>query len=101
VITSQPVAQTVEAGASATFSVAASTATGSLSYQWYFNGSPIAGATSAIYRLAAATTANTGAYAVDVIGAGGTIRSSTAVLTVRAKNYAGAYFGTFATGGKW
>jgi sugar lactone lactonase YvrE len=51
VITGQPQSQSAIAGASVTFSVAAS-GTPAPSYQWQFNGAPIAGATAPQYTIA-------------------------------------------------
>src|SRR5262249_59946236 len=65
-ITTQPVSQTVTAGATATFSVVAS-GTAPLSYQWQKNGSNISGATSASYT----TPATTGAGSGGTFGGGG------------------------------
>lgn len=82
VITSQPAGVTASAGASVTLSV---TATGSgLSYQWAKAGVAVAGATGASYTLAAAVVADSGAYTVTVSNSGGSVTSSTAVLTVTA-----------------
>jgi len=50
VITQQPQAQTVNAGGTATYNVAA-TAANPLTYQWLKNGSPIIGATNAVLTL--------------------------------------------------
>src|SRR5207253_11121629 len=58
-ITTQPVNQTVTAGQTATFAVAAS-GTATLSYQWKKNGANIAGATGASYTTPATTTADSG-----------------------------------------
>jgi uncharacterized repeat protein (TIGR02543 family) len=80
VITSQPTNQTVVAGSAASFSVGASGS--SLSYQWTFNGSNIAGATASTYSIPNAQPANAGNYAVRVSNSGGSVTSSTAVLTV-------------------
>jgi len=80
VITAQPVARTVTAGSSATFSV---TATGGvLSYQWYFNGGAISGATGPDYTVAAAQAANAGGYHVVVSNFYGSVTSSSVQLTV-------------------
>ena len=51
-ITSQPVGQTVNAGQTATFSVAA-TGTAPLTYQWSKNGAAVSGATAATYTTPA------------------------------------------------
>lgn len=82
-ISAQPVAQTVSAGATATFTV---TATGSapLSYQWKKGGAAISGATSTTYTTPATTMADTGSsFTVTVSNSAGTATSSAAVLTVQ------------------
>ncbi len=79
-ITAQPVSRTVSAGGSATFSV---TATGGiLSYQWYFNGAALSGATSADLIVSSAQAANAGAYHVVVSNFYGAVTSNTVQLTV-------------------
>jgi hypothetical protein len=84
VITTQPSAQTVNVGQTATFSVAA-TGSAPLSYQWKKNGANIAGATASSYTTPAATLADDGAsYVCVVSNAAGTVTSSTAVLSVQA-----------------
>lgn len=72
-ITTQPTAQRVALGATATFSVTASGG-GTLSYQWLRNDVAISGATSSSYTTAATVAADDGAvYSVVVLnGAGGT-----------------------------
>src|SRR5215472_6666098 len=83
-ITSQPVNQTVTAGQSATFTVAA-TGTAPLGYQWQKNGGNIAGATSSSYSTAATTTSDNGStYDVVVSNSAGTVTSHVAALTVSA-----------------
>jgi hypothetical protein len=80
VITTQPTGLTVNAGASATFTVVA---TGAANYQWQRNGQTISGATSASYTLSAAASSNNGdSYAVVATNAGGSVQSSAAVLRV-------------------
>ncbi len=82
VIFGQPVAQSVVAGASATFSVGAEGADG---YQWLRNGVAIAGATGPTYTLtAAALTDNGAAFSAVVSNAAGSATSAAAVLTVTA-----------------
>jgi sugar lactone lactonase YvrE len=79
-ITTQPTNQTVNSGATATFSVAASNAT---SYQWERNGTSISGATGTSYTLSPATSVNNGdSYLVIVTNAGGSTTSAAAVLRV-------------------
>jgi sugar lactone lactonase YvrE len=80
-IASQPAAQSVSAGASATFTVTASGT--DLAYQWQRDGKDIAGATSASYTLDNVQGADTGAkFTVVVKNAGGSVTSAAAVLTV-------------------
>jgi phosphoesterase family protein/putative Ig domain-containing protein/carboxypeptidase family protein/Ig-like domain-containing protein len=83
-ITTQPASQTVTAGQTATFSVAA-TGTAPLSYQWSKNGAAISGATSSSYTTAATTTADNGStFRVVVTDSAGTATSNAATLTVNA-----------------
>ena len=81
-ISSQPAAQNVTEGQSATFTVVAA-GSGTLGYQWFVNGAAIAGATSS--HLNISTTAlidNANIYSVDVTDESGTIASDGAILTV-------------------
>ena len=79
-ITTQPVSRTVTAGTGTTFSV---TASGSVpSYQWYFNGTAITGATGPEYTITNAQTTNAGSYHVVVSNFYGTVTSNTVQLTV-------------------
>ncbi|PWU16274.1 MAG: hypothetical protein C5B50_13910 [Verrucomicrobia bacterium] len=59
-------------GRSAFLSVGA-IGSGSLSYQWYFNGSPILSATNPIYGLPTAQLTNSGFYAVIISSAYGSV----------------------------
>ena len=82
VITTQPVNQTVAAGQTATFNVAAS-GTGPLSFQWFLNGSPISGATSSVYTTPATSLANNGqTYTATAQNMLGTATSVVAALSV-------------------
>ena len=81
-ITSQPAAQSVNAGQSATFTVAASGT--SLTYQWQKNGTPISGATSASYTIASAQTGDAASYTVVVTSGSTNVTSAAAVLSVAA-----------------
>jgi hypothetical protein len=80
-ITTQPASSSVTAGASATFSVAAS-GSPTLGYQWIKNSLPIAGANGSSYTFTSATTSDAGVYAVYVSNSYGTANSSTVTLTV-------------------
>jgi len=82
-ITTEPVAQTVNVGASATFTVAA---TGEqLQYQWLRDEQPISGATSATYTLSATAVADDGTLISVLVGnPGGVISSRAVTLTVLA-----------------
>ena len=83
-IIAQPANQSVHAGQSATFSVAA-TGTAPLSYQWRRNGTAIAGATNATHHTSATGSADNGAvYSVVVSNAAGSSISGNATLTVTA-----------------
>jgi hypothetical protein len=81
-ITTQPANQTVTAGQTAKFTVAAA-GTAPLNYQWQKNGVNIAGATATSYTTPATATADNGStFAVVVTNAAGTVTSAPATLTV-------------------
>jgi sugar lactone lactonase YvrE len=80
-ITTQPVSQTVTAGATVTFTVVAG-GTPPLNYQWYKNGAAIAGATAASYTIATVQAADTARYTVVVSNAVTSATSSAAVLSL-------------------
>jgi invasion protein IalB len=83
-ITTQPSSQTLNAGQTATFNVAA-TGTTPLTYQWNKNGAAIGGATSSTYTTPAETTSdNKAQFTVVVTNAAGTATSNPATLTVNA-----------------
>lgn len=79
-ITTQPVAQTICEGAALNLSVTA-TGTG-LTYQWKKDGGDIAGATSASYSVAAATSANAGSYTVAITNTCGNQLSAAVAVIV-------------------
>jgi len=79
--TTQPASQTVNAGATVTFTAAAS---GSPTYQWQKNQTNISGATNATYTITSAATTDSGNYTVLAMNGGGTVSSTTASLTVNA-----------------
>lgn len=80
-ITQPPVAQSVELGNTATFTVAA-TGTPRLFYQWRFNGDNLAGQTNTSLVLPNLQLSQAGDYSVAVSNAYGSVTSSVAALTV-------------------
>jgi hypothetical protein len=77
-ISTQPLAQTATAGASVTFMVAIS-GTSAPTYQWRLNGTPINGATNAMFTITSVQPSDAGSYDVVVSG---NVTSSAATLTV-------------------
>jgi outer membrane protein assembly factor BamB len=87
-ISTQPANQTVAAGSSATFSVAAG-GTAPLAYQWQKAGTSIAGATGASYTTPATALADDGSlFSVVVTNSIGSVASSSATLHVTAASAA-------------
>ena len=83
-ITTQPAAQTVTEGESATFSVTAS-GTAPFTYQWKKNGTDIEGVTTSSHTTDATVLGDSGAvFTVVVTNSAGTVTSSGATLTVNA-----------------
>ncbi len=82
-ITTQPTAtQTVTAGTSVSFTVAA-TGTPAPTYQWKKGGTAVAtGGTAATYTIATPTVSDAGTYTVTVTNSAGNITSNPAVLNV-------------------
>jgi hypothetical protein len=81
-IVTQPASQTVNTGATATFTVVAG-GTGPFTYQWLKGGNAISGATAATYTTPVlAATDNGGQYSVSIGNANGTVTSAVATLTV-------------------
>ncbi|HXU76504.1 MAG TPA: GH25 family lysozyme [Methylomirabilota bacterium] len=80
-ITAQPVAVAVKVTSNAQFTV---TATGipAASYQWRFNGTNIAGASSSSYTQTNAQYADAGNYSVVVTNIAGSMTSSNALLSI-------------------
>ena len=97
-ISTQPSAQSVFVGQTASFSVTA-TGTGR-TYQWRKNGSNISGATSSTYTTPVTVIGDNGAvFTVVVSNSAGTVTSSSATLSVFATRYsevANASGGTYA-----
>jgi hypothetical protein len=83
-ITTQPTAQRVVVGQTATFSVSAS-GTAPLSYQWQKGTTPISGATASSYTTPATTLVDdASAFQVIVSNSAGSITSNSATLSVAA-----------------
>ena len=82
-IQTQPQSQTVNAGSSVQFTV---TATGrpAVTYQWYFGGTAISGATGSSYNLSNVQSGNAGNYTVVVSNILNSVTSNAATLTVNA-----------------
>jgi alpha-tubulin suppressor-like RCC1 family protein len=80
-ITAHPEDQSVTAGGSITFSVTAEPKTG-LSYQWYWNGVALTGATQSTLQLTSASALDAGRYSVLVSGPEGGVFSKPAELVV-------------------
>jgi subtilisin family serine protease len=77
----QPASQTVAVEDKVTF-VAGAVGTAPLSYQWYYNGQPISGATAATYRIDLVYHVNAGKYSVKATNSTGSITSNDATLTL-------------------
>jgi endonuclease/exonuclease/phosphatase family metal-dependent hydrolase len=80
-ITAQPQNQSVFAGQTATFSVAA-TGTPPLNYQWRLSSTNLPGAATNPFTLANVQFANAGNYSVVITNVSGSITSAAATLTV-------------------
>jgi len=87
-ITTQPQSVAVAAGGSAQFSVAA-TGTPPPTYQWFFGGVAISGATSSSLSLTNVQAANAGSYSVTVSNSAGSVTSTMANLSLAAGNSSG------------
>ena len=79
VITQQPSGQTINDGETLTLNVVATGATG---YQWKKGEEDILDATTATYTKEGATAADSGSYTCVVTGAGGSVTSNAATVTV-------------------
>jgi len=84
IISTQPAAQTVCAGAPLNLSVTA-TGAGTLTYQWRKGGVNINGATSSSYQVTTAAVADAGSYDVVITSACGNITSNSVTVTVNPK----------------
>jgi sugar lactone lactonase YvrE len=82
-IVSQPAPEMVNTGANAAF-WAAATGSPQPTFQWFFNGAPISGATSALLLEENVQASNAGLYTVRITNAAGTVTSNAAALAVNA-----------------
>ncbi|MCX6921945.1 MAG: immunoglobulin domain-containing protein, partial [Verrucomicrobia bacterium] len=80
-IVASPASQTNVVGTTASFSVTAA-GTAPLSYQWRFNGAPLAGQTGTNLTLPNVLGSNAGNYVVVVTNLAGSVTSAVAILTV-------------------
>lgn len=80
-ISAQPTSITNMAGSNVSFSVTAFSSS-PMSYQWFFNGAPIAGATNATLNLTNVQPVNAGGYLVQVTDFEAVCQSDTAQLVV-------------------
>lgn len=79
VITTNPLSQTVPTGANATFVAVAS---GSPTWQWSKDGSPIVGATNSTFSIIGVAGGDAGTYAATATNSAGSATTTGAVLTV-------------------
>jgi subtilase family serine protease len=80
-ITTQPQSVTTTAGTGLSLSVTA-TGGGTLTYQWFNNGTAVYGAIGSTYSVTSAAAANAGSYTVVVSNIIGTATSTAATVTV-------------------
>ena len=99
VITTQPQSKTITRGHTMTLNVVATNAS---SYQWYFNASPITGATSNTLVVNDFQSANAGNYTVQAFNSDGSVTSNIALATydagIQLINFS-AYTRAFASNG--
>ena len=81
IITAQPQSQVVAPSTALNLSVTV-TGQGPFTYQWYKDGSAIAGATAASYAVGSVTTANAGSYTVVVTSGQSSLTSVPATVVV-------------------
>ncbi len=88
-IVTSPQSATVDAGASATFTVIAN-GTAPLAYQWNKDGVALAGSTTATLNIAAAQSSDAGNYLCKVTNSAGNATSAAAALVVNATGTGGS-----------
>jgi sugar lactone lactonase YvrE len=81
VITQQPSSQTIANATTVAFNAGA-TGLPAPTYQWYFNGAAIAGATGATLVIKGATAANAGTYTFTATNSTSSVQSSAATLAL-------------------
>jgi hypothetical protein len=80
--TAQPVSQTVYVGQPASFSAAATSTAGTVTYQWRKNGTDLSGQTSTTLTWTATQTTDSGTYTVVATDTNGATLSTPATLSV-------------------
>jgi hypothetical protein len=80
-LVAQPQGQTVASGSTVSFGLTVR-GLSPLSYQWFFNGLPVGGATSSLLTLPAVATTNVGDYFCVVTNSYGAVTSQVATLVV-------------------
>lgn len=88
-ITQQPSSQMVNEGTGASMTVAA-TGTAPMSFQWYYNGQVISGATTSTLNFSSAQLVDAGTYYCQVSNPGSSANTSTASLVVMETTQTGA-----------
>jgi Immunoglobulin domain len=81
VATTEPTSQTVASGHTVTFTFVA-TGAPSPTYQWFFNGAPVASGTGSTLVISGATSANAGSYTCTATNSSGPVTSRAASLAV-------------------
>src|SRR5437773_1726826 len=82
VIVSAPTSETVAPGASHAFAVSPQNTNLTYQFQWFFNGTPIAGATNRTLIVSNITEAALGSYVVDVSSGGRLVETKAASLQI-------------------
>lgn len=93
VITTQPIGGVICEGSAGQFTTAA-TGSGTITYQWYKNGSILTGVTTPTLTTTSIALGDAGTYYVEATGTCGTVSSSSAVLVVNPKPVASFTSGT-------
>ncbi|QYM77807.1 immunoglobulin domain-containing protein [Horticoccus luteus] len=98
IIQTQPQSQSVTAGATVQFFVAA-TGQPAPTYRWYFNGNQVSSGTSTTLTVTNVQASNAGQYTVVVSNSQGTVTSNAATLTVNNPPSSGGVGGSSDSGG--